>query len=114
MGVLEIIQIALAVGTVLTGLLALLRPRSVTGFTGLSAPGSRGITEIRAILGGLFVALGVAPLILGEPASFRTLGVAYLGIAAVRLPAMLIDRSVVRSNVISLIVEIVFGTVLVL
>jgi hypothetical protein len=114
MGVLQIVKIAFAVGTIMTGLLSLLRPQSVTGFTGLSAPGPRGITEIRAILGGLFVALGLAPLILGKPAAYHTLGIAYLGIAVVRLPSMVIDGSVVRSNVISLIVEIVFGIVLVL
>jgi hypothetical protein len=39
-------------------------PQSVTGFTGLSPESSRGITEIRAVLGGAFVGLGAAPLIL--------------------------------------------------
>jgi hypothetical protein len=42
------------------------------------------------------------------------LGSGYLGIAAVRAVSMFIDRSVVRSNVISLVTEIVLGVVLVL
>lgn len=41
------------------------------------------------------------------------LGIAYLTIAAVRLISMIVDKSVVSSNVISLAFEIVFGIILV-
>ena len=54
---LEILKVIMAVGTIATGLISLIRPRAVQGFTGLSAPGPRGITEIRSILGGGFVGL---------------------------------------------------------
>jgi len=114
MTLLSILKIVAAAGTILTGLVAAVRPLSVKGFTGLELPGPRGITEVRSILGGLFIALGATPLILNEPATFQMLGIAYLGIAAVRLVAMFIDRSVERSNIISLVVEIVFGVILVL
>jgi hypothetical protein len=52
MTVLEILKIIAAIGTIATGLFSLVRPRAIFGFTGLSAPGPRGITEIRAVLGG--------------------------------------------------------------
>ena len=111
---LEILQIIAALGTIITGFVSLFWPRSVSGFTGLSAKGGRGITEIRAILGGVFVALGAAPLILNAPAAYQMLGIAYLVVGGVRAISMFVDKSVVQSNVISLVVEIVFGIILVL
>lgn len=111
--VLTVLKAIAAVATILTGLISLVRPRAVTGFTGLSPTGPRGVTEIRAVLGGLFVALGLVPLVLGAPVAYQMLGFAYLGIAVVRTVSMFVDRSTERSNLISLAVEIVFGIVLV-
>ena len=110
---LEILQIILAVGTIATGLISLIWPRSVQGFTGLNAPGPRGISEIRAVLGGGFIGLGMAPLILGAPA-YQMLGIAYLAIAVARIASIVLDRSYERSNWISLATEIVAGIILIL
>ena len=112
--ILQILKIIAAIGTIATGLISLIRPRSVTGFTGLIPKGPRGITEIRAVLGAFFVALGAVPLILNEPATYQMLGITYLVVAVVRAASMMVDRSVERSNVISVVVEIVFGVILVL
>ena len=112
--VLRILQIIAAIGTIATGLVSLIRPRSILGFTGLSPVGPRGITEIRAILGGLFVALGAIPLILDVPATYKMLGITYLVVAIVRTVSMIVDKSVEQSNIISAVVEIVFGVILVL
>lgn len=114
MTILRILQIIAAVGTIVTGLVSLIRPRSVQGFTGLRADSSRGITELRAVLGGFFIALGAVPLIVDTPETYLMLGVAYLVVAVVRAASMAIDRSVVQSNIISLIAEILFGVILVL
>jgi hypothetical protein len=111
---LQVLQIIAAVGTIATGLVSLIAPRSVTGFTGLSPNGGRGITEIRAVLGGFFVALGVVPLVFSQPAMYLMLGITYLVVAAVRTVSMFLDKSVERSNTISVIVEIIFGVILVL
>jgi hypothetical protein len=113
MGVLHVLKIAAAVLTVATGLLAFVRPLSVLGFTGLGAPGPRGVTEIRAVLGGAFIALGAAPLLLRTPDTFRMLGIVYLVIGATRLVGLVLDKSVERSNVISLAVEILFAVILI-
>ena len=110
----QVLKIIAALCTIATGVVSLVRPQSVTGFTGLKPTGPRGITEIRAVLGGLFIALGVAPLLLGGATAYRTLGIGYLGVAITRAGSMFADRSVERSNVISLVVEIVFGVVLTL
>ena len=111
---LKILQVLVAIGTIATGLISLVRPRSVQGFTGLKAPGPRGITEIRAILGGAFIGLGLAPLVLGAPAAYQMLGITYLVIAVARVAGIALDKSLERSNWISLVVEIAAGLILVL
>jgi hypothetical protein len=113
MSLLEILQIVAALATAATGLFSLLAPTKIIGFTGLQPIGGRGITELRSVLGALFIALGLAPLFLGAPA-YLMLGIGYLAIGAVRAVSMFVDRSVVQSNVISLATEIVLGVILIL
>lgn len=112
--VIQILQITAAVGTILTGLVSLFKPESVTGFTGLRPEGGRGITEIRAVLGGFFIALGAAPLLLNSPIAYMMLGIAYLVVALVRGISIFVDKSISQSNIISLIVEIILGAILVI
>ena len=114
MDFLQILKIVCALATIATGLYSLLKPRGIYGFTGLQAPGPRGITEIRAIMGGVFIGLGIAPLLLAGNAPYQMLGIMYVSVAAIRAVSMLIDRSIMQSNTISLIVEVVFGVILVL
>jgi hypothetical protein len=114
MNILKILQIIAVIGTIVTGLVSLLWPRSVFGFTGLNAPGGRGITEIRSVMGGLFIGLGIAVFLLGTREVYQMLGIMYLAIGAVRVVSMVLDESIVQSNIISLIVEIIFGIILVL
>lgn len=110
----KIIQIIAVIATILTGLVSLVNPRGVEGFTGLTAPGARGITEIRSILGGVFIGLGIAVFLLGTRETYQMLGVTYLAIGVVRLVSIFLDKSSVQSNWISLIVEIIFGIILLL
>ena len=108
-----IVTILQYIGCILTsavGLLSLVAPKSIVTFTGLAPQGARGITEIRALLGGLFIALGVGPFFLGEVA-YTFLGVCYLAIGLVRLPSIFLDRSATTSNWASLVFELVFGVV---
>ena len=55
--IIQILKIIAAVATIITGLVSLFWPEKVSGFTGLEPRGGRGITEIRTILGVLFVGL---------------------------------------------------------
>ncbi len=113
--ILRVLKIIGCIGTIGTGLLAAIRPSAVPGFTGLEAPGPRGVTEIRSIFGGLFIGVGAFPLIAGAPETYRMLGVMYLTIAVVRFISMVVDESLKEpSNLISLAVEIVFGVILIL
>ncbi len=111
---LKILQLLAVILTIATGLVSLLAPRSVFGFTGLTAPDGRGITEIRSILGGLFIGLGIAVFALATRETYQMLGIMYLAIAAVRLVSIFVDKSSVQSNWISVVTEIVLGIILVL
>ena len=112
--VIKILQPIAVIATILTGLVSLVNPLGVQGFTGLTAPGGRGITEIRSILGGLFIGLGVAVFLLGTRETYQMLGIMYLAIGVVRLVSIFLDKSSVQSNWISFCVEIIFGVILVI
>lgn len=113
--ILRILKIIGAVATIAAGLVLVIAPAAVSGFTGLNPSNPRGITELRAAMGALFAALGAAPLIFRSDDMYRMLGVGYLAIAAVRLAAMFIDGSAGEaSNWQSLAFEVFFGVVLVL
>lgn len=114
MKILIILKIIAAIGTIGTGLLALLRPTSIDGFTGITAAGPRGITEIRAIFGGLFIGLGAAALLLNTDSAYQMLGITYAAIAVVRVVSMFLDHSIESSNIISTVVEVVFSVILIL
>ena len=113
MSILLILKIISALATAATGLLALIKPGAVASFTGLATEGARGVSEIRAIFGGLFLGLGIAPLFLGQSA-YVMLGIAYLAVAVARAVSIIIDKSTAQSNLISLGIEIVLGIILIL
>ncbi|MEP7199094.1 MAG: DUF4345 family protein [Chloroflexota bacterium] len=114
MDILKILQVIFLVLTAATGALSFVKPDAVYGFTGLTAAGARGVSEVRAVLGGLFIGLGVAPLVLNVPAAYRTVGIGYLAIAGARVISLVLDQSFTASNLISLAFEIIAGVVLVL
>jgi len=115
MPILQVLKIASALATIGVGVFSLMRPRQTLGFTGLQAPDGRGISEIRAILGGLFIALGLAPLLLNDAVAYQMLGIANVGIAAARAASMFVlDNAVTPSNSTSLVFEVAFGVILLL
>jgi hypothetical protein len=107
-----VLKIIAALATAATGLLALVKPSATYGFIGLNANGPRGVSEIRAIFGGLFIGLGLAPLFLG-PTAYLMLGIGYLAIAVARAFSIVFDKSYAQSNIISLVIEIVLGLILI-
>jgi hypothetical protein len=113
MTIVMILKIMAALATAATGLLAFVKPDATYGFIGLNPNGVRGVSEIRAVFGGLFIGLGVAPFWLGA-AAYPMLGLGYLAIAVTRLFSVLFDKSYAQSNLISLAIEIVLGAILVI
>jgi hypothetical protein len=108
----QIVRYFINVATILTGLLSLFGPLKVQEFTGLTVNGGRGITEIRTILGALFIGLGIAAQIYNQKETYAMLGITYLAMALVRGISIIVDKSAVSSNLISFATELVFGVLL--
>ena len=114
MTIMDIVKITIAVATIGFGLLSVIAPKSAESFTGLTAPGPRGISEIRSVLGGLFVGLGAAALIYQDPSAYGTWGIGYLSIGVVRAGSIVYDKASTASNWGSLGFEIICGVLLLL
>ena len=112
MDILTILKYAAVVVTILTGVYSLLQPKKIKEFTGLEASSPRAITEIRAVMGGTFIGLGIAALIFPTPEVYKTLAITYAAIAAIRGISMVTDKSMVKSNVISLVTEVILIVIL--
>ena len=110
----QILKIIAGIATILTGIVSLFWPLKVPGFTGLEPNGGRGISEIRTILGALFIGLGAAVLYYNSTEAYAILGITYLAMALVRGISIILDKSAVSSNIISFVVELIFGLILVL
>lgn len=108
---LQTLKIIGAIATIITGLASMFFPTKVLGFTGLDVSGGRGITEVRTILGALFVGLGAAVLYINKPEAYQVIGITYIAMAIVRGISMFLDNSMVSSNVISFVVELAFGII---
>jgi hypothetical protein len=73
------------------GVSAAIRPASLAAI-GVSATSALGVSEIRAVFGGMLIALGLACIITREPLVFAAVGGAWLADVAVRLVAVFVDR----------------------
>jgi hypothetical protein len=111
---LPVLKIISGIATILTGAISLFWPFKVLGFTGLDVNGGRGVTEIRTILGALFIGLGGAVLYFNTHEAYQVLGITYITMAVVRGMAMFVDNAVVSSNLVSFLAELVLGIILVI
>jgi hypothetical protein len=106
------VKVIVAVATMAFGAMSIVSPSAAERFTGLTADGPRGVSEIRAVLGGLFLGLGLAALIYRSSAAFGTVGIGYLLIGVVRAASIYFDRAPTPTNWVSLAAEVVFGILL--
>lgn len=111
--ILQYLQYAACIITIMAGLFALYQPEKAVALSGLVPKGGRGLTEIRCSMGALYIALGVVPFFLGETA-FTVLGISYLSIAVIRLVSIFVDKSATSSNWASFALELACGVALVL
>ena len=112
MNILPIIKIIAAIVTILTGIYFLIKAKKIKYFTGLEPNTPVALTEIRAVMGGTFIGLGIAALIFPIPQVYKTLAVTYAVIAGIRVISMVIDKSIEKSNVIRLASEVILAFIL--
>ena len=76
----------------LSGLAGVLVPSQVAEALQLPASSGRGRAEVRAGLGGTYLALGAWALLSDKPAARTAVGVTWLGAAGTRLTALALDK----------------------
>ena len=101
-----------AVGTLMLGLFGLIAPMRAARMVGLVPDGSRGIAELRATYGGLFIAMGLACLVLQDSAAYGVAAFARRGAAVGRAISMAVDRHVSGLNAGGLALEALLGALL--
>lgn len=90
------------------GIGALARP-AVLERLGVRAFSPLGSSEIRAVFGGMFIALGLAAIVLREPVVFLMLGIAWFGDVIARLAAVALDRVPANEAALVLSIALVLG-----
>lgn len=94
------------------GLLGLLMPTRVAKFVGLTSVSPEGQSEFRATYGGLFIVLGILPLLNGSPLLFAFAGLCWLGAAVGRVVSIVLDRARTTENALGVAFEAGFAALL--
>ncbi|MFN2426634.1 MAG: DUF4345 family protein [Candidatus Binatia bacterium] len=100
--------------TLALGMFGLFFPESVARFVGIIPEGERGISEIRATYGGLFLALGLFAIIAQSTDVFRVIGVGWIGAASARSFSYVRDNSRSGANLGAIVMEAAIGLSLLL
>ncbi len=81
--------------TLLTGVAAMVIPRSMMSLFGLTTVEgtNNGVSEVRAIIGGFFIGTGLACLLMAQPFTYFALGVAFFFAFIGRLVSFVFDRT---------------------
>jgi hypothetical protein len=78
--------------TTALGFMGLVAPNMASKFTGLTANNRTAFAEFRATFGGLFVVMGLYPLLSGMSIAFAIVGCMWIGTAFGRLLSVVFDR----------------------
>lgn len=110
----DILNIASALITIALGCFGFLAPRYTMGALYLQTDGNTmGLSEIRASVGCLFVAVGITCIYLDEPMAYFMLGIAYIGAALGRLVSLIVDKPPFTKAFIYFLVEAILAAFLV-
>lgn len=105
-----ILNVTACLLTILFGLFGFLAPRYTARALDLQPTASTmGLSEMRASVGGLFVACGVFCIFIDNPMAYITLGVAFIGAALGRLVSLAMDSPPTRKVILFGAVEAVLA-----
>lgn len=115
----EILQIIMAVASILFGVASLARPQVVAAAVGFVLPQAQGVSEIRINWGGVYIGLGIGAIVLGTlndmPGAYQVFGFGYAGASLVRVIEVVLNRSLIsRTFLIILGFEVVSAIVFLL
>ncbi|MEM7728139.1 MAG: DUF4345 family protein [Pseudomonadota bacterium] len=110
----ELLNMVGAIATMMMGAMGLFAPRMAAGFVGLQAETPAGRSEFRATYGGLFVAMGVVPLLTMHPLAFATAALCWIGAAMGRAVSIVLDGAATPKNFGAVAFECAFALLLVI
>jgi hypothetical protein len=87
-------------------------PLRAAKFTGLSWETKEGFSEFRATFGGLFVALGLFPLVSGMPVAYVLVGIVWVFTSFGRVLSIFLDQGLTQKNVKAVLFEGGIGTLM--
>jgi hypothetical protein len=105
----EMLGFGVAGFTALLGLLAFIAPRLAFNIARIEARVPDAIAEGRASFGGVFLALGIGTLLLGQPLVTLVLGGVWAMMAIGRVVSMIFDRAFSPYNVAATVLEAALG-----
>jgi uncharacterized membrane protein HdeD (DUF308 family) len=88
----QILNILAALALILFGVYAIVQPGRSAALAHLTPDDANGRAEIRIAFGALSVGMGLAPLVINQPAAYQALGLVWLVVGAARILAALVDR----------------------
>ena len=91
------------------GIFGLFWPHSAAELVSIRPEGERGVSEIRATYGGIFLAIGIFAIVAQSPDIFRVVGVGWIGAAGARSFYYVRDNSRSGANLLSIAIEAAGG-----
>ena len=111
----DILNIIAALLTIGFGAFGFLAPKFTAGALDLAPDGSNmGLSEMRASVGGLFVVMALACLVIGTPEAYAMMGFAYAGAALGRALSLVLDKPPFLKAFMYFLIEAVLAAWLVL
>ena len=98
--------------TTILGGMGLLAPNAASKFTGLQASNPSGFSEFRATYGGIFLALGIALLVVRQPILYQVIGIAWIAAAVGRIISVFMDNAKESRNFQAIVFEASIGGLL--
>ena len=97
----------------MAGGVGLFRPDKVAAILGIDRPDLLCLVELRGLFGGMLTALGISCLVMRQPQVYLVAGLAYVGLAFVKVIALVVDKPPPGKVVPGLLVDASVGLLLV-
>ncbi len=111
----QFLNVAACIALILFGVYALVRPYEAGQIAHLKPEDANGTAEVRISFGGLSLFMGIAPLLLNDPAAFQVVGITFLGAFVTRMFTLFIDHPQTETMFkVSGLFELLVGLILVL
>ena len=94
------------------GVLGAVSPGRAARLVSIQPIGGLGASEVRATYGGLFLAMGLACLILQSPHAYLVAGASWAGAGLMRFPSLLLDRGSFPKGLAGATLELAIGLLL--